>query len=119
MKADANELKDILSSVKDLMSPIVEEIEGEEEMRRLKEENDYLDELQDDTRRSDEIEEKHEKEIAKAKSEADVYEANYKRKIEARCEEQLSRGAERCRQDIEFELFFYTSNDIIIIIIII
>ncbi|XP_011153575.1 E3 ubiquitin-protein ligase DCST1 [Harpegnathos saltator] len=97
MKADASELKDILSSVRDLMSPIVEEIEGEEEMRRLKEENDYLDELQDDTKRSDEIEEKHEKEIAKAKSEADVYEAKYKRKIEARCEEQLSRGAERCR----------------------
>ncbi|XP_011864564.1 PREDICTED: DC-STAMP domain-containing protein 1-like [Vollenhovia emeryi] len=97
MKADANELKDTLSSVRDLMSPIVEEIEGEEEMRRLKEENDYLDELQDDTRRSDEIEEKHENEIANARSEADVYEAKYKRKIEARCEEQLSHGAERCR----------------------
>ncbi|KYM76230.1 DC-STAMP domain-containing protein 1 [Atta colombica] len=97
MKTDTNELKDTLSSVRDLMSPIVEEIEGEEEMRRLKEENDYLDELQDDTRRSDEIEEKHEKEIANAKSEADVYEAKYKRKIEARCEEQLSHGAERCR----------------------
>lgn len=102
MKADASELRDTLSSVRDLMSPIVEEIEGEEEMRRLKEENDYLDELQDDTRRSDEIEEKHEKEIAKAKSEADVYEAKYKKKIEARCEEQLSRGAERCRQDIAY-----------------
>lgn len=100
MKADVSELKDTLSSVRDLMSPIVEEIEGEEEMRRLKEENDYLDELQGDTKRSDEIEEKHEKEIARAKSEADVYEANYKKKIEARCEEQLSRGAERCRQDI-------------------
>ncbi|KAL6265156.1 hypothetical protein P5V15_005242 [Pogonomyrmex californicus] len=97
MKADANELKDTLSSVRDVMGPIVEEIEGEEEMRRLKEENDYLDELQDDTRRSDEIEEKHEKEIATAKSEADVYEAKYKKKIEARCEEQLTHGAERCR----------------------
>ncbi|XP_012231524.1 protein sneaky [Linepithema humile] len=97
IKADASELKDTLSSVRDLMSPIVEEIEGEEEMKRLKEENDYLDELQDDTKRSDEIEEKHEKEIEKAKSEADVYEAKYKKKIEARCEEQLSRGTERCR----------------------
>ncbi|XP_029676466.1 protein sneaky-like isoform X2 [Formica exsecta] len=97
MQADASELKDTLSSVRDLMGPIVEEIEGEEEMRRLKEENDYLDELQDDTKRSDEIEEKHEKEMAKAKSEADVYEAKYKKKIETRCEEQLSRGAERCR----------------------
>ncbi|KAG7203236.1 hypothetical protein KM043_010337 [Ampulex compressa] len=98
MKADAAELKDTLASVRDLMSPIVEEIEGEEEMRRLNEENDYLDELQGDSKRSEEIEEKHEKEVSKAKSEADVYEANYKRKIEARCEEQLSRGSERCRQ---------------------
>lgn len=97
MKTGANEMKDTLSSVRDLMSPIVEEIEGEEEMVRLKEENDYLDELQDDTKRSDEIEEKHEKEIANASSEADVYDAKYKKKIEARCEEQLSHGAQRCR----------------------
>lgn len=109
MQADASELKDTLSSVRDLMSPIVEEIEGEEEMKRLKEENDYLDELQDDTKRSDEIDEKHEKEMAKAKSEADVYEANYKKKIEMRCEEQLSRGAERCRRGI-LSLFSYRFN---------
>ncbi|XP_029042861.1 protein sneaky [Osmia bicornis bicornis] len=97
MKADANEIKDTLSSVRDLMSPIVEEIEGEEEMRRLKEENDYLDELQGDTKRSKEIEDKHEKQIENAKSDADVFEAKYKKKIEARCEEQLSRGSARCR----------------------
>lgn len=97
MKTDADELKDILSSVKDLMSPIVEEIEGEEEMKRLKEKNDYLDQLQDDTKRSDEMDEKFEKEIEEAQSEAEIFEAKYKRKIEARCEEQLSRGSERCR----------------------
>ncbi|KOC61897.1 DC-STAMP domain-containing protein 1 [Habropoda laboriosa] len=97
MKADANEVKDTLSSVRDLMGPVVEEIEGEEEMSRLNEENDYLDELQGDTKRSKEIEEKHEKQIEKAKSDADMYEAKYKKKIETRCEEQLSRGAGRCR----------------------
>ncbi|XP_068987148.1 protein sneaky [Bombus flavifrons] len=97
MKADANEIKDTLSSVRDLMSPIVEEVEGEEEMLRLKEENDYLDELQGDTKRSKEIEEKHEKKIEEAKSDAEIFEAKYKKKIEARCEEQLSRGAGRCR----------------------
>lgn len=97
MKTDAEEIKETLSSVRDLMSPIVEEVEGEEEMLRLKEENDYLDELLDDTKRSKEIDQKHEKELEKAKSEADVYEAKYKKKIEARCDEQLSRGAERCR----------------------
>ncbi|XP_017877691.1 E3 ubiquitin-protein ligase DCST1 [Ceratina calcarata] len=97
MKADANEIKDTLASVRDLMSPIVEEIEGEEEMMRLREENDYMDELQGDTKRSKEIEEKHEKKIEEAKSEAEAYEAKYKEKIEARCEEQLTRGAARCR----------------------
>ncbi|PBC33003.1 DC-STAMP domain-containing protein [Apis cerana cerana] len=97
MKADANEIKDTLSSIRDLMSPVVEEIEGEEEMIRLKEENDYLDELQGDTKRSKEMEEKHEKKVESAKSEGEVYEAKYKKKIEARCEEQLSRGAQRCR----------------------
>ncbi|XP_076749463.1 protein sneaky [Xylocopa sonorina] len=97
MKADANEIKDTLSSVRDLMAPVVEEIEGEEEMMRLREENDYMDELLGDTKRSKEIEEKHEKRIENAKSEAEMYEAKYKKKIEARCEEQLSRGAGRCR----------------------
>lgn len=97
MKADASEIKDTLSSIRDLMSPVVEEIEGEEEMIRLKEENDYLDELQGDSKRSKEMEEKHEKKVESAKSKGEVYEAKYKKKIEARCEEQLSRGAQRCR----------------------
>ncbi|XP_078050611.1 protein sneaky isoform X1 [Augochlora pura] len=97
MKSDGEEIKETLSSVRDLMSPIVEEIEGEEEMRRLNEENDYLDELQGDTKRSKEMEENYEKKIEEAKSAADMYEAKYKQKIEARCEEQLSRGSDRCR----------------------
>ncbi|XP_011307932.1 DC-STAMP domain-containing protein 1-like [Fopius arisanus] len=98
MKDNINEVKDTLSSVRDLIGPIVEEIEGEEEMKRLKEENDYLDELQGDTKRSDEIERKHEKELENAKSQGDIYEAKYREKIEVRCEEQLSRGSERCRE---------------------
>ncbi|XP_063976934.1 protein sneaky isoform X2 [Diachasmimorpha longicaudata] len=98
MKDNVNEVKDTLASVRDLMGPIVEEIEGEEEMKRLKEENDYLDELQGDTKRSEEIEQKHEKEIENAESQGQVYEAKYREKIEARCEEQLSRGSERCRE---------------------
>lgn len=97
MRSNAGELKDALSSVRDLMSPIVEEIEGEEEMMRLKEENDYLDEIQGDTKRTDEIVDKRGREMKDAKSEAEFYSAKYKMKVEARCEEQLSRGAGRCR----------------------
>ena len=97
MKADTDEVRDTLSSVKDLTNPIIEEIEGEEEMKRLKEENDYLDELQNDTKRSEEIEEKSLRKQSEAKTKGEIYEAKYKAKIEARCEEQLSRGSARCR----------------------
>ncbi|XP_043467285.1 protein sneaky-like [Leptopilina heterotoma] len=98
MKTNAEEIKDTLSSVKDLISPIVEEIEGQEEMQRLQEENDYLDELQNDTKRSEEIEQKRLKAQLNAKSEGEIYEANYKAKIETRCEDQLSHGTENCRK---------------------
>ena len=33
-------------SVKGMLIPIVEEIEGEEEMRRIREDNDYIDAVQ-------------------------------------------------------------------------
>ncbi|XP_012260976.2 protein sneaky-like [Athalia rosae] len=104
MKADANEIRETLASVRELSSPIIEEIEGEEEMNRLKEENDYFDAKLGDTRRSDEIEQREERREKEAKekrdnsqNEADMYEARYREKIEERCEEQLTRGAERCR----------------------
>lgn len=108
MKADVGEVKDTLASVRDLISPIVEEVEGEEEMKRLREENDYLDVLHDDTKRSDEIEAK--KEIAEetATAESQIYNAGYRAKIETRCEEQLSRGSEKCRQ--AYSPFFLTPN---------
>ena len=116
MKADADELRDTLSSVKELTLPIVEEVEGEEEMRRLKEENDYLDDLQNDTKRSEEIEQKSLREQSKAKSEGEVYEAKYKAKIEARCEKQLSRGSERCRYNLLF-LYNHLFNSSILILL--
>ncbi|XP_043271509.1 protein sneaky-like [Venturia canescens] len=97
MKADINEVKDTLTSVRELMSPIVEELEGEEEMKRLKEENDYMDELLDDTKRSDEIRAKEKQAEESATAESQIYEAKYRAKVETRCEEQLSRGSEKCR----------------------
>lgn len=107
MKADANEIKDTLASVRDLSSPIVGEIEGEDEVRRLREENDYFDEQLGDTKRSEEIEQrkikKENEDKEKKRSpddperEAEMYEAKYREKIEERCEEQFTRGSERCR----------------------
>lgn len=52
MKTDVNEVKDTLRSIKDVSSPITGEIEDETEMRKIKEENDYLDEQAGDTKRS-------------------------------------------------------------------
>ncbi|XP_044013553.1 protein sneaky, partial [Aphidius gifuensis] len=97
MKSNANEVKDTLASVRDLMSPIVEEIEGEEEMKRLKEENDYLDALHDDTKTSDEIANKIRRKKNINGDSGQLYEAKYKEKIQLRCQQQLNRGVEKCR----------------------
>jgi hypothetical protein len=45
-QADVNEVKDTMRSVEGIMRPMIEEIEGEEEMHKIKEENDYVDEIQ-------------------------------------------------------------------------
>lgn len=95
MKAEEKDVKEILSSVNEVMSPIVEEIEGNGEVAVLKEENDYLDKIHNDTRRSDELDVKYQKKSTKTNGEA--YENNYKKKIEMRCDEQLTRGSQRCR----------------------
>ncbi|GLV37969.1 sneaky [Carabus blaptoides fortunei] len=59
MKADSNEIKDTVRSIRDLTAPITGELEGEEEMKKIKEENDYLDDLQQDSKRSNEIDKKY------------------------------------------------------------
>lgn len=60
IKADVNEVKDTLRSIKDVSAPITGEIEDETEMRKMKEENDYLDEQLGDTKRSGVLEKKYE-----------------------------------------------------------
>ena len=97
MKESAAEVKETLSSVKELVEPIAKEVEGEEELFELKAENDRIDELQDDSKRSQEISEKAKKEKEQAENDGEYYEAKYREKITARCEEQLSRGSEKCR----------------------
>lgn len=59
IKADIKEVKDTLRSIKDVSAPITGEIEDEKEMRKLKEENDYLDDKLGDTKRSGIIEKKY------------------------------------------------------------
>lgn len=46
MKHETGEVADILESVRGVVEPIVEEVEGEEEVLKLREENDYVDSVQ-------------------------------------------------------------------------
>lgn len=95
MKADVTEVKDTLRSIRDVSAPIAGELEGEEEMRKLKEENDYLDAALDDTKRSNEIDAKYR--TKGEEIEAKRYEKMYMKKIEMRCEDQFTRAASKCR----------------------
>lgn len=46
MRFDTNEVAETLQSVEEVVEPVVEEIEGEGEVLRLREENDYMDDFQ-------------------------------------------------------------------------
>ncbi|XP_017773927.1 PREDICTED: DC-STAMP domain-containing protein 1 [Nicrophorus vespilloides] len=95
MKADANEIKDTIRSIRDVSAPIAGEIEGEEEMKKLKEENDYLDSTMEDSKRSKELDGKYRTEGEK--SEARRFEANYLKKIEMRCQDQFTKASKKCK----------------------
>ncbi|KAL3275786.1 hypothetical protein HHI36_020531 [Cryptolaemus montrouzieri] len=95
MKTEVNEVKDTLRSIKDLSAPITGEIEDETEMKKLKEENDYLDNIQGDSKRSSDIDNKY---LSKGEQiEAAKYEQTYLQKVELRCNQQFSTAALRCR----------------------
>lgn len=96
MKADVTEIKDTLRSIRDVSAPITGELEGEEEMKKLKEENDYLDLSLHDTKRSDELETKYR--TKGEETEAKRYEKQYLKKIEMRCEDQFTKASKRCRE---------------------
>lgn len=59
MKTDADEIKDTIRSIRDVAAPLAGEFENENEMRKLKEENDYLDNLQEDSLHSKDMDDKY------------------------------------------------------------
>jgi hypothetical protein len=95
MKADVNEVKDTMRSIRDVSAPVVGEVEDETEMRKLKEENDYMDAKTGDSSRSKDIIAKYEGKWEK--SETEKLEKMYSKKIELRCEDQFTRAANNCR----------------------
>ncbi|XP_063227560.1 protein sneaky-like isoform X2 [Bacillus rossius redtenbacheri] len=96
LKGDASEVKAAANEVKDASLPITSEVEGEEEMQKIKEDNDYLDELHSDTKRSEEIAQRNQ--IAAADSREVRVEKKYRQKLEQKCEGILTKGAESCRK---------------------
>lgn len=95
MKADVAEVKDTIRSIRDVSAPIAGELEGEEEMKKLKEENDYLDTAMSDSKRSKEIDAKYRSKGEQI--EAQKYENQYLKKIELRCEDQFTKASKKCR----------------------
>ncbi|CAH1115014.1 unnamed protein product [Psylliodes chrysocephalus] len=95
MKTDMNEVKDTIRSIKDVSAPITGEVEDESEMRKIKEENDYLDAIMHDTKQSDLVADKYETKGEKV--EAIRYEKMYMKKIEQRCENQFAKASIKCR----------------------
>ncbi|PSN40459.1 hypothetical protein C0J52_24392 [Blattella germanica] len=96
IKADANEVKDTIKSVKGMLIPIAEEIEGDEEMRKIREDNEYIDQVQNDSSREQEIKEKYKENTTE--KEDSRFEKRYLRKMAERCEDILSRSVGKCRK---------------------
>ncbi|KAF7271176.1 hypothetical protein GWI33_015914 [Rhynchophorus ferrugineus] len=96
MKTEVNEVKDTLRSIKEVSAPLVGEIEDEKEMKKIKEENDYLDEMNGDSKASSMVDDKYQ--TKGEKSEAARYEKNYLKKVEMRCLDQFAKAALKCRK---------------------
>uniref|UniRef100_A0A1B6FDP0 Dendritic cell-specific transmembrane protein-like domain-containing protein n=1 Tax=Cuerna arida TaxID=1464854 RepID=A0A1B6FDP0_9HEMI len=112
-KIETEELRDTLSSVKNVVEPIAQEIEGKDDVKFIKEENDYVDEETDDTKRSEEIENKYKHERVKRMpvipyvvkpneterliSKGDEYQKNYYKKLELRCENVKTSMTKACQ----------------------
>ncbi|XP_068084359.1 protein sneaky [Anabrus simplex] len=96
MKADMGEVKETLHSIADVVQPIAEEVEDESEIQMIKEENEYIDALQGDTKRWDELKAKYQPHLKD--TEDKKYEKGYKKKLEMRCEEIMDKAASNCRK---------------------
>lgn len=95
LKTEAHEIKDTIRTIRDVSAPITGEIEDEVEMKKLKEQNDYIDAKLKETKRSKEIDEKYR--TKGEQIEAERFEKNYMKKIETRCENQFSKATQKCK----------------------
>ncbi|KAH0566703.1 protein sneaky-like [Cotesia glomerata] len=118
MEESKADMKVVADSVRKLMLPIVEEVEGKEAMKKFSEENDYIDE-ETEANKKEKLKPKHRKkryklvldtnrifkrnqkeetnETEETVLSAADYETKYREKIKGKCEDQLAAGSERCR----------------------
>ncbi|XP_066246800.1 protein sneaky [Euwallacea similis] len=88
IKTEINEVKDTIRAIRDVSAPITGEVEGEAAMKKVQEENDYLDAVSVQSVDNE----------TAIHAEAAVYEKQYLKKIEQRCLGQLANATSNCQK---------------------
>ncbi|XP_059059041.1 protein sneaky-like [Achroia grisella] len=94
LQSDINQMKDAIRSVKNVIDPIETEIEGTNELSKSREQNDMVDDFFRYKRRSEHIDNKYL--YMKNEQDSEIYLKDYLKKLEYRCENQISRAAAVC-----------------------
>ncbi|XP_054284418.1 protein sneaky-like isoform X1 [Macrosteles quadrilineatus] len=118
-KVESEELKDMMGFVNNVVEPFAQEIEGVDDVKFIQEENDYMDEALNDTKRSEELENKYSnnlsrnmfdiiKNVNKSTSfkeyelnntvTAEEYQKQYLKKLETRCENVKTGMGKACKK---------------------
>ncbi|XP_026740924.1 protein sneaky-like isoform X2 [Trichoplusia ni] len=95
LQSEMDQMKDALKSVRDITVPIEQELEDTEEVREKQKQSDYLDTLLALNCRSKDIETRYLK-GSKTKERHHTIEQNYKRKLEYRCQYQITSAVGVC-----------------------
>ncbi|XP_068620626.1 protein sneaky-like [Battus philenor] len=96
-KSQIDVFKNTIRSIEEVIAPIENEIEGTEELIQI-EQRSVADQFIKKKRRTKEFQSKY---LVTSISEADVYQKQYLKKIEYRCEDQISRGIIKCVEMFE------------------
>ncbi|XP_050520484.1 protein sneaky [Daktulosphaira vitifoliae] len=91
LRADTNEVKETINSVNDVIDPIKQEFESDEEEIVLHESNDYLDDIQGSSKLDDDIKKRYKV------PEPEEVEKMYKDKLRRKCESIIRAADEKCK----------------------
>ncbi|XP_014253889.1 E3 ubiquitin-protein ligase DCST1-like isoform X1 [Cimex lectularius] len=102
LKGDMNEVQDAMVSLNAVVEPLTHEFRDEDEIGNLKEDNDYMDDLQKNQRRSVSIDNKYSLRKTRKNEDGIVshekIEEEYYRKLEYRCESIYTAAEANCRK---------------------